>query len=127
MSAPDAKILTKLSAICARLASYHAGERAASALLATRILADAGITWADVIARAFEPRVSSPQRAQRFYRTPDKEAWLDVLRELLAQTWLNAWERNFLTGLLAKNNRKLGFWRCRTGPWPARVHRHGVC
>lgn len=39
----------RLVKLCGLLASNHDGERAAAGLLASRLLRDAGLTWADVI------------------------------------------------------------------------------
>jgi hypothetical protein len=101
--APDRKTISRLSSICARLSSDFENERAVAALLATRILSEAGLDWRTLIERAFTPQpVPTSRPARRFNCPTDEEVALDVYRELLAQSWLNSWERQFLSDLLAK-------------------------
>lgn len=117
MMAPDRKTVSRLAAVCARLGSDFDGERAAAGLLATRILADAGISWSDLITRAFaEPMpihappppsyqsnsASKPAWPGRhFDPVPDEMITLALYRELLATVKLNDWEFGFLSKLLA--------------------------
>jgi hypothetical protein len=102
MIAPPRKTVERLAAVCARLASDFEGERAVAGLLATRMLNDLGMDWNGLIERAFSPRASAPRPARFTYAPTDEETALDVYRELLAQDWLNDWERKFVGDLLAK-------------------------
>jgi hypothetical protein len=52
MSGIDPRTANKLVKVCGLLASDQAGERAAAALQASRILLNAGTTWQDVIGQA---------------------------------------------------------------------------
>jgi len=61
----------RLAKVAARLASDHACEHAAAALLATRLLSGHGVSWSDLVAGAFRPHrppvpsVCSPQALAR--------------------------------------------------------------
>lgn len=44
----DALTLARFRKVCGMLASNHEGERAAAAVMATRLLKNSGKTWADV-------------------------------------------------------------------------------
>ena len=46
----------KLAKVCQMLGSSHLGERAAAAQLATSMLREAGLSWEDLIQKAFEVR-----------------------------------------------------------------------
>jgi hypothetical protein len=61
MSGIDPQTAGKLVKICGLLASDQAGERAAAALKASRLLLNAGATWQDVIA----PQCVTPSQANR--------------------------------------------------------------
>ena len=81
----------KLAKACSRMDSKHDGERAAAALLATRILASAGLSWSDVICNAPPATTRLPEdlrsamaasakvarskaaHSRRAYRHPDDE------------------------------------------------------
>jgi hypothetical protein len=120
MSSLDHKTFAKFSAVCARLASDHDGERAAAALLASRMLSGAGITWADLVEAAFAapapiyapPPPSAPQTQEPRYYDPlgGMEVTLDLLEELLDLgdvIKINQWERGFLEKLIAQENTDL--------------------
>jgi hypothetical protein len=85
--------LERLRNICGRLGSDFDGERSTAALLATRLLKDKGLTWADVVM----PTPPAP------YRPADRtQHWRETVKALLAQPGsLRPWERTeFLPGLL---------------------------
>jgi hypothetical protein len=48
-AALSSELRDKLVKVCSRLGSEHDGERAAAALLATRLLTGAGLSWDDAI------------------------------------------------------------------------------
>lgn len=50
----------RLVKLCGLLGSEHAGERANAAALASRLLADCGLTWADVVLP--QPTAPAPNR-----------------------------------------------------------------
>ena len=52
MMALPAELIDRLAKVAGMLGSDHAGERAAAALQATRIIREAGWTWRDVIEAA---------------------------------------------------------------------------
>lgn len=69
----------RLVAICGRLGSDHEGERATAAGMATAILRENGLTWADVLAdplRQGEPEAPEP--------TPTGDIARDQLDDLVA-------------------------------------------
>jgi hypothetical protein len=98
MSAPlTAAELERLRNICARLSSDYEGERAAAGLLASRLLRDRGLVWADVVMPA-TPLPSRPAAEHTQYEQP----WRQTVRDLLARPGsLRAWEKDeFLQSLL---------------------------
>jgi hypothetical protein len=103
MTRPDRKTVSRLSSICSRLGSQFEGERAVAALLATRMLGELGLDWGTVITRAFAEQPASMRSAQSFEPAPIDEAiTLRLYRSLLAESWLNPWEREFVGNLLEK-------------------------
>lgn len=90
--------LERLRNICARLGSDFDGERAAAALVATRLLKTHKLTWAEVVMPAL-PTASRPAtKRARAKSTP----WRQIVRDLLARPGsLRAWEKDeFLPSLL---------------------------
>ena len=87
---PDA--LRRLVGVLGMLGSDAAGERAAAALLANRLVKDHGLQWSDLIGAApASPRQAGPGP------TPDGAADLALcLRHLGVVT---AWESNFLQSI----------------------------
>jgi hypothetical protein len=80
---------SRLISVLGMLASEHAGERAAAALLASRLLRDKGLAWGDVVAAA-------PAE------TPDGDAWRRQAMEAARfPGLLTEWERGFLRRLVA--------------------------
>jgi hypothetical protein len=80
--------LERLRNICARLESDVEGERAAAGLLASRLLRDRGLVWADVV-----------QSAPTEHRPPQPSAppWRNTVRKLLDKPGsLRAWEKEEL-------------------------------
>jgi len=95
----------RLSRLCGMLGSDHAGERSNAATLATRELRRAGMTWPDVIARAFAPSVTRPTATAQRAEPDDNE----MLREVRARLrHLSPWEKEFTDNLLS--------WRGRLTP-----------
>jgi hypothetical protein len=78
----------KLARICGMFGSAHAGERAAAALVADRMVRDHGLTWGQVItaARSHEP-------------PPDSEIEQLIRFALDRAAHLSDWERGFLTNI----------------------------
>jgi hypothetical protein len=58
---PDSATVDRLAKVAARLGSDFAGEQAAAATLGTGILASFGLTWQELVQRAFQ--VPVPTRA----------------------------------------------------------------
>jgi len=91
----------KLAKVCSRMDSKHDGERAAAALLATRILVSAGLSWRDVIcnappatarlpkdlrsamAAAAKANRSKAALSRRAYRHPDDERRIALFQNQL--------------------------------------------
>ena len=78
----------KLARICGLFGSDHAGERAAAALVADRLVRDLGLTWPEVITAA---RMYPPP--------PDAESEQLIRFALDRAALLNDWEREFLTSI----------------------------
>ena len=77
----------RLAGVLARLASNHAGERDAAALLASRIVRDRDLTWLDVL------QVDLPVPAQE--PTPPCRG-TDLALCLHHLSRLSSWEREFV-------------------------------
>jgi hypothetical protein len=93
-TALDPRTAERLAKICGRLGSDHDGERAAAALLVTRALHGAGVTWDDV----FTPPTSSasPRTAPRAGEMPHR---LKAVWALQYPHMLSSWEAGFLQSL----------------------------
>lgn len=94
MNAPvDRKAVDRLAKVLPLLGSEHAGERAAAALLATRLLGTMGVDWSALAHRAFGP---CPDPMPRMDAPPTPEA-VALVRDLFA-AWalLTQRERAFL-------------------------------
>lgn len=89
MRALDPAVASKLTKVCGLLGSDHDGERAAAAWQATRLLRQAGLTWADLFAPVPPPRTraAAPVRAPHAAR---------VQWALGFQDRLTPWESGFL-------------------------------
>lgn len=93
---------TKLIGILGRLDSPFDGERAAAALLAGRLVRNAGTSWDALIPsddeRSVEPPLDRP--------TPDSRRPIEVLRDLdllrRHQATLTPWLQSFVWGCLAQ-------------------------
>jgi len=98
----DASTLrTRIAKIAGRFGSDFEGERAAAALLASRILRDHGATWSDVLAPSAGPRV--PQPSPRPPATPaskPKPVHHKMVAPLLLRRELRCHERRFLQSIL---------------------------
>ncbi len=57
---PDPSTVNRLAKVTARLASSFDGERTTAAAVASRLLADLGLGWQDLVARAFQAPPSAP-------------------------------------------------------------------
>ena len=84
----------RFAGILGRLGSDHDGERAAAALLATRMLGSAGLTWQDV---ALPGEIAEPALAKPPPTAPDWRDDLDLCTRHVSR--LNAWEQGFIKGL----------------------------
>ncbi|MGI9127023.1 MAG: hypothetical protein ACR2IG_02330 [Roseomonas sp.] len=98
----DASTLrTRIAKIAGRFGSDFEGERAAAALLASRILKDHGTTWSDVLAPSLNPRMATratrpePKPAPRPHPVHHK-----AVAALLLRPGLRNHERAFLQSLL---------------------------
>ena len=81
----------RLVKLCGLLGSDHAGERDAAAVLASRLLREANLTWADVILPAVGLDRAAP---------PTAGGHAAAVRWVLArQAMLNRWERSFILGV----------------------------
>lgn len=98
MNTIDPRTADRLAKITGLLGSGHVGERAAAALLASRLLDAAGLSWDELVRRACSvaPEVAQPtsQRASA-YGSPQARA----RRLLTCPGLLSGWERRFLTGI----------------------------
>ena len=86
---------SRLIAVLGRLGSDFAGERDAAALVASKMLREAGVTWADVI--ALPGRTADlPAPRQRRQRTA-KPPWQEMAARCRHNSeLLTAWERQFV-------------------------------
>jgi hypothetical protein len=66
----DPKATDKLAKICGMFGSAHAGERAAAAALADRIVSELGLRWTDIISVPLVPAESI---------SADSVSWQDAL------------------------------------------------
>lgn len=83
----------KLAAILGRLGSDFDGERAAAGLLASKLLRDRGLTWAELLDRPAPTPPPSPGNWSR------RAAWCAERADLLTP-----WEVRFLGTLAARAN-----------------------
>ena len=91
---PDPSAVDRLAKVAARLGSDFAGEQAAAATLGTGILAGFGMSWTDLVARAFQAAPQIPPRASRpAPQPPHAELARAAMRH---QERLTGWERQFL-------------------------------
>jgi hypothetical protein len=99
--ADAATLRIRIAKIAGRFGSDFEGERAAAALLASRILRDHGATWSDVLAPSPGPKV--PQPSPRPPATPDskpKPVHHKMVAPLLLRPGLRCHERRFLQSIL---------------------------
>jgi len=100
----------RLAKICGRLGSDHDGERASAAALASRLLRDHGVTWAELVegATAAAPGPVSPPRPRR-RRASRRQAANDtseIPEHVATAAWLlryddllTKWEADFARGI----------------------------
>lgn len=81
----------RLAGVLARLASDHAGEREAAALLATRLVKDRDVTWLDVLQP--DPLGHKPGAADPWHNA-DPGSDLGLCQRHAGR--LNAWEQEFV-------------------------------
>jgi len=74
----------RLLKVCRLLASPHAGERAAAALTAARLLERLGLDWDAVIAPAGPPRVRPDPASGRYCDDPGEAAQVAAFRAEVA-------------------------------------------
>lgn len=87
-------LLDRLAKICGRLSSDFDGERAAAALLATGLLRQHGLTWAELIAAAAVPGQTHLERRVH------GEGWRRTIGRCLdREEALTPWEIEFLRGV----------------------------
>lgn len=87
----------RLVKLCGLLGSDHAGERDSAAVMASRLLRECGLTWADVILPQLElADAAGSNRAA----PPTTGGHAAAARWVLArQVMLNRWERSFIEGI----------------------------
>ena len=90
----------RLAGVLARLASDHAGEREAAALLATRLVKDRNATWLDVLQP--EPLSHKPGAADPRHNA-DPGSDLALCQRHIGR--LTAWEREFVWSLAQTRRR----------------------
>jgi hypothetical protein len=95
------KAREKLAKIAGLLGSEHPGERASAALAGTRLLADAGWTWGELLSAAFAALFASAANAGE---PADEQTALESHRQLarwaLARSaYLSPWEVGFLRSI----------------------------
>lgn len=83
----DARAVKRLADLCGRLGSDMAGERDAAAVLATRHIKALGLTWGEVVSRAFAPAGTKPARPMP--PQPPAFDWPAKIRWLLANAALS--------------------------------------
>ena len=91
MKGDDERIIGRLENLCAMLASPNGGERANAAAMATKMLASFGLSWRDLVGRAFPRTMAMAGREL-----------LNLYRELLQWNGLTSWEREFVADLHRK-------------------------
>ncbi len=74
MSSQAGQETKRLRAIAGMLGSDHEGERANAARLATIELRRLGLTWADLVDRAFSAKPAAPQQ-EREPKNPFQDGW----------------------------------------------------
>ena len=92
----------RLIDVCGRLASDFDGERAAAASIATRMLHEAGMSWAELVALAFADSPAAEPEQRHQFRSDSWQAaahWL--IDEHCAR--LNDWEFQFLQSILDRD------------------------
>lgn len=91
-AAVDPVAVEKLGKLLALLSSEFAGERAAAALLAGRLLKSLGFSWADLVERAFAMPNAPPRPSE-----PPSSGFCEMARGLFS-CWpeLTMTERSFL-------------------------------
>lgn len=80
--------ITRLRALCGMLSAATDGERATAAMMATRHLKTMGLTWAELVDRAFEVPQQQPQVGPRYDGPRPKQS--NRLREYQGITSANA-------------------------------------
>jgi hypothetical protein len=99
--ADAATLRIRIAKIAGRFGSDFEGERAAAALLASRILRDHGATWSDVLAPSPGPKV--PQPSPRPPATPaskPRPVHHKMVAALLLRPELRCHEGSFLQSIL---------------------------
>lgn len=102
MMAPvDPKAATRLGKLCGLLGSDHEGERSNAAALATRELRALGMSWQELVARAFPRCIQAPAHAAA---PASGDRWCrEMLRRLLGvQHLLTGWEAAIVENIAAK-------------------------
>ena len=87
----------RLAAVMSRLESPFDGERAAAGLIASKIIRDAGMTWADLINAATMHTYSTPVRA---VARPSSTSWRNLLAVCRrCPELLTDWEVDFVVSV----------------------------
>lgn len=94
---PDSATVDRLAKVAARLGSNFAGEQAAAATLGSGILAGFGLTWQELVQRAFQ---TAPQLPPRVYGPAAMPPHTQLARAAMRYPErLTIWEREFLTDI----------------------------
>lgn len=101
------ELAERLVKICGRLGSDFDGERAAAGLLASRLIADHGLTWGDVIGSTMvvAKPADAPVRPARTNK-PERFSFADLsasaarveIKAMFDAGHFTAWEEDFLAG-----------------------------
>lgn len=97
--------LEKLIKIAGMFGSASEGERANAALLASTIVRDAGLTWAEVLAPQLPPPIDldgpipKPKPQQKTWNKRKTNLRLDIEGMLKTPDLLTPWEREFLANV----------------------------
>jgi len=92
----------KLARVLEMIGSAHDGEVAAAARLAHNMLKENGMTWSDLVTKAFAAAGPSKAKAERRSTSSDLEEAKDIIEFLQNRGGLNEWEYGFIDDLYSR-------------------------
>jgi hypothetical protein len=116
--------MTRFTQICGMLGSDQDGERAAAAFQATKMLRNAGLTWAELLKHVSE-RQNESNTADAKGKTTRDNGWraCDIVHRCAANIEdLTEWQRSFVVGCLPFANRYGASFRLSPKQW-AQFHK----